>query len=430
MKRTALSAVLLSVVLPLCAAEPGFTNVIARQRWPWSPKVDIDFTVTGSNTCVKFIAQYDGVEPFTLAEKDLEGDFGFELKPGLHHVAWDPVRAGLGSTLLKNFRVTVAVDTIDRTYLILDLTDGSYTYAATVPEGGWIAADPANVRSKMVFRRIPAGTFTMGYPEDMITGTDCFKGLTDSWDTSNMRGRKMTISTDYYMAVYKTTTAQHFCATNAADGRVVDVSSKDITFQNCSYDNLRGRTNDTPRINWPTTMYDVSDGSVLAAYRRLTANTLPVSWTIDLPTSAQWERAAKADTPTNQYWSVGGKAEDSYETLTNYIEKIAVWQFSGTVTGSLNRQRVGQLLPNGWGMYDFAGVAFEWALDWKSHPESQTDPVGPVSQSSGVRTRRGAYISTSKEKIHWFTPVWIGQYEQGTDKPGYRLCIHLKQIRK
>lgn len=429
MKRTVLSAVLISFALPLCAAEPVFTNVVARQRWPWSPVIDIDFTLTGTNAFAKFTAQCDGLEPFELSEKDLSGDFCHELKPGLHHVAWDPVRAGYDAASLKNFRVTVSAATVDRTYLILDLTDGSYTYAATAPEGGWIADDAAKGRSKMVFRRIPAGTFTMGYPADMRTGTVCFQDLTDSWDKDNMKGRKMTISSDYYMAVYKTTTAQHLCATNAADGRVVDVSGKDITFQNCSYNKLRGTVADDG-INWPSTMYAVADTSVIAAYRRLTANTLPREWTIDLPTSAQWERAAKADTPTNQYWSVGGKAEDSYETLTNYVAKIAVWKFGGVVTGTTERQRVGLLLPNGWGLYDFAGVAFEWALDWKSHPESQTDPVGADSHSSNMRTRRGAYYDTGLDRIHWFTPIWIGQYGQSSTNPGYRLCIHLKRIRK
>ena len=428
MKRIILSAAILSIAIPLFAAEPVFENVIVRQRWPWSPVVDIDFTLTGTNAFAKFTAQCDGMEPFELAEKDLSGDFCHELKPGLHHVAWDPVRAGYDAALLKNFRVTVSTSTVDRTYLILDLTDGSYTYAATAPEGGWIADDAAKGRSKMVFRRIPAGTFTMGYPDDMLTGTECFRNLTNSGDRNNMKGREMTISSDYYMAVYKTTTAQHLCATNAADGRVVDVSGKDITFQNCTYNALRGSV--AGGIDWPSTMYAVADTSVIAAYRRLTANTLPEEWTIDLPTSAQWERAAKADTPTNQYWSVGGKATDSFATLTNYIEKIAVWQYNGVVTGDTNRKRVGHLLPNGWGMYDFAGLAFEWALDWKSHPDSQTDPVGAYSQSDNVRTRRGAYISTSADKIHWFTTVWIGQYNPTQTTPGYRLCIHLKRIRK
>ena len=425
MKRTVLSAVLISFALPLCAVEPGFTNVIARQRWPWSPKVDIDFTVTGTNTCAKFIAQYDGVEPFTLAEKDLEGDFGFELKPGLHHVAWDPVRAGLGATVLKNFRVTVAVDTTDRTYLILDLTDGSYTYAATVPEGGWIAADPANARSKMVFRRIPAGTFYMGLPADMMsTDTVCCRYLTNNSDRNIVKGRSMTISTDYYMAVFKTTTAQHICVTNSAAGNVVDVSSRDITFQNCSYSALRGSVNQF--INWPTTRFAVTDTSVIAAYRKVAQ--LPRSWRIDLPTSAQWERAAKADTPTNQYWSVGGRAEDSYETLTNHIEKIVVWQYSSTVTGSTQRKRVGNLQPNGWGLYDFVGVSFEWALDWRGYTSTQTDPVGPVSNSDNVRSRRGAYPSVDANKFHWFTTAWVGQYTPDNSTPGYRLCIHLKEF--
>ena len=109
-KITVLSVALLAVGLAAFAeTETSATieNVVVRQRWPWKGVVDIDFTVRGKATGVKFVATYDGVEPFTLAEKDLSGEFAEILEPGVHSVTWNPEKAGLDKTELKNFSVLV-----------------------------------------------------------------------------------------------------------------------------------------------------------------------------------------------------------------------------------------------------------------------------------------------------------------------------------
>ena len=127
-----------AAVILACAAfadAATITNVIVRQRWPWSGVVDIDFTVKGASTGVKFLARCEGMEEFKLAEKDLIGDFDAVFEPGEHTIAWDPTRAGFGNQELKGFSVTVLPE--DRTYLILNLYDGSYRYAATPPAGGF-----------------------------------------------------------------------------------------------------------------------------------------------------------------------------------------------------------------------------------------------------------------------------------------------------
>ena len=120
-------------------AEATIENVVVRQLWPWSGDVDIAFTVTGTtNTAVKFTAQYDGVEPYVIPEGELSGDF-FDAAPGLRHVRWSPKRAGLDAKTLFNLKITAEPDDTDRTYLILNLYDGSYRYATSEPEGGWLA---------------------------------------------------------------------------------------------------------------------------------------------------------------------------------------------------------------------------------------------------------------------------------------------------
>ena len=213
MKKTLVLAVL-SMVSAVMAETASIENVIVRQRWPWSKVVDIDFTVKGGSTGVKFVAKYDGAEQFVLAEKDLTGDFCDVLEPGLHHVTWDPAKAGLDETELKNF--TVSVEPEDKTYLILNLHDGSYRYAAAEPQGGWLA-DPANYQTNIVFRRVPKGTKKLGLSADLYEKL----GNTLVMEQEH----EVTLTSDYYISVFMTTVAQQKYIIGKGDGKVENVSN-------------------------------------------------------------------------------------------------------------------------------------------------------------------------------------------------------------
>ena len=143
------NAVLAVSILATVVAQAAIENVTVRQLWPWSGDVDIAFTVTGSeNTAVKFTAQYDGVEPFVIPEGQLSGDF-FDVAPGRRHARWRVDRAGLAGKTLFNLQITAEPDATDHTYLILNLVDGSYTYTAAEPEGGWFNASADYYKTKM-----------------------------------------------------------------------------------------------------------------------------------------------------------------------------------------------------------------------------------------------------------------------------------------
>lgn len=399
-------------------AEAGIVNTVVRQRWPWSPKVDVEFTVTGETTDVALTATYDGaIEPLTLQEKDIEGQDLYDLEPGVHHIVWDPVSAGFGETELKNFSITVTPTSVDRTYLILDLKTGAYEYAASEPDGGWKSASSDYYRLKMVLRRIPKGTFWMGYPADMLTRIGSNNPDQQKW-------HQATLSSDYYISVYPVTVDQQLCATGTVAG--IDVQlSKAESFCNCNYDTLRGTV--AAGINWPSTGYRVAEDSVINAYRTLTKNAFPKEWVIDLPTAAQWERAGKATTPTNQYWVVGGTVDSTDVELTNFVNQVAVWSPNKSAPSST---KVGQLTPNGWGLYDIEGLCFEWNLDWMVSGVqylSGVDPVGPTSASNNCRIRRSSYASG--KNLFWCTAAYINNYGQDNTNPGYRLCITLKPIK-
>ena len=408
-----------AAVILACAAfadAATISDVTVRQLWPWSGDVDIGFTVSGANTAVKFTAQYDGMEPFELKEHDLTGDF-FNAAPGRRHVRWSPARAGLDADSLTNFRIiSVTPDATDHTYMILNLVDGSYSFAAAEPEGGWLA-NPEHYQTKMVFRRIPAGTASLGLA----------KALKDKLGTSaHTAAHTATISSDYYLAVFPATGAQNYYVTQRAAGNIKDVSSytAKIPDSGTAYSGLRGGVSDG--ISWPDTKYDVAAGSTVAAYRSLVAGTFSADWNIDLPTVVQWEYAARATTPpSTQLWSVGGTADDSFETYTNCLDQIATWIHNASDNPN---SLVGQNRPNGWGLYDMIGLCYEWNLDWYDNNTpnySGTDPVGPKSGS--LRSRHSCNITTTT--FSYFTTSVIGSNGESS-KHHYRLCIHLKSLFK
>lgn len=289
-------------------------NVVVRQRWPWKGVVDIDFTVRGKATGVKFVAKYDGVDSFTLAEKDLSSKFAEIFEPGVHSVTWDPVRAGLGEAELKNFSVSVEPE--DKTYLILSLNDGSYRYAAAEPEGGWLA-DPANYQTNIVFRRIPNGTKKLGLTDDLYEKVAGYFNYE--------KEHEVTLTSDYYISVFMITKGQQEYIIAKGNGQTKNEFSQPRVFGTRKYDELRGSTNEVAGINWPITKHAVAYGTVISNVREIVKNKFTSELIVDLPSSVQWEYAAKGTNSFDQLYSVGGNADTSYEEITNLIDRIAVW---------------------------------------------------------------------------------------------------------
>ena len=77
-----------------------------------------------------------------------------------------------------------------------------------------------------------------------------------------------------------------------------------------------------------------------------------------LPTSAQWEYAARAGTTTHFN---DGVTNDWQNTAA--IREIAWFYVSGALDNPSGVQAVGQLRPNAWGLYDMHGNVWEWCWD-------------------------------------------------------------------
>src|SRR5262249_20945284 len=128
-------------------------------------------------------------------------------------------------------------------------------------------------------------------------------------------------------------------------------------------------------VSW----FDATNYCSRLTQRELAAGRIPPGSQYRLPTEAEWECAARAGTTTR--FSYGD--DPGYANATNYM-----WQL---FNANLTVHRVGEKLPNPWGLYDVHGNVWEWCQDWYGALPGGvvTDPAGPASNPLGDKVIRG-----------------------------------------
>jgi formylglycine-generating enzyme required for sulfatase activity len=132
-------------------------------------------------------------------------------------------------------------------------------------------------------------------------------------------------------------------------------------------------------LEYPIIQVDYAD--IQRFFRRL--NALPGGGSFDLPTEAQWEYACRAGTTTA--YSFGD--DPGLGNGPGLLEKYAWTKRSGQA----HLQRVAQLLPNAWGLFDMHGLVYETMKDAPRRYTAAevTDPIGPLDE--GRIVARGGF---------------------------------------
>lgn len=332
---------LLTGLLAVCwqgALGAEVKNVTAVQRWPWNGKVDVRFEVVGElpENAMLSVRAEDGVSgnTYTASANALSGDTG--RAAGVHHVVWDLDAQGVN---LQSTNVVFTTSYNVALYCVVDLSNGesaaSYpvTYMDAPPSGGFNT--DAYKTTKLVLRRIPAGSFKMNGSYQVTLTKPFYAGLFE-------------VTQKQWSLVMGSNPSYH-----KGDKRPVEM---------VSYNAIRGSS---AGAKWPTNNA-VDASSFLGKLRARTG------LAFDLPTEAQWEYACRAGTTTT--YSYGNSANENY-----------MW-YNGNQT-----HEVGTKKANPWGLYDMHGNVWEKCLDWYGSLSAGTDPKGSSSGSGRVRRGGGWY---------------------------------------
>ena len=289
---------------------------------------------------------------------------------GTHTIKWCPFRSWLGESERDNLpvgkvRAVVTAWTMDNPpdYMVVDISDKAkpnswryYPDVGSVPGG--VLDNESYRRTALLMRKILAKdvTWMMG-------------AIGENGRQNNETTRAVTLTNDYYMAVFETTQEQWRQV--MGDWPVTESKNNtgSCTFTNALYRAMRPAQNisyNEIRTSGDYNTYNAGNDFPNAPHANSFLGKLRTRTGIDfdLPGEAQWEYACRAGMGEG-LWNDGsvivvdempGRHNGNGGALGNGIDYSCGPENGTAICGSY--------APNRWGLYDMHGNMGEWCLDW------------------------------------------------------------------
>ena len=455
-----------------CAANAATVErVIARQQWPWSTDVKVEYRLSGVTEATDLVVEaFNGGEALPSAKlaAAIRGATHGITKDGDGSFVIDPVKAFETAEMsLANFKVrltpqTSAANIGEVLYKIYDLKTGerqdvtramlldgdmgeiSQDYSALGESFGAAAGEFSTPledvlvwtgvtngvkyrTTHLVMRKIPADGASY------IMGTNAVQSL--GKDKISQVAHVVSFTNDYYMSVFELTEGQFLTLITNSSYSITST----MNYTNATDRYLRpyfGRiaVDVAPHVilsggaGWPRDGHSItSDKNVLKILRNLTNDS-----GFDLPTEAVWEFACRAGSTNDLYI---GK---NYSTAR--LNMLARWKNNKGNDANYNCTAaeggtaiVGSYAPNAWGLYDMYGNLSEYCLDRyieNLSAYSGDDPWGPTSSEATktyyFRIYRGGDYSVDQNYGHYSSYRNYGDVSNNR-KGGVRLCLTVYQ---
>lgn len=313
------------------ADDPTVTNVRARQLADKRVEVLYDLAggpAGGSTVSVGFSADSGATWTIAPGASTVSGHVGAGVRNGAsRRILWSAASTLPEGTFGSTYRARVTA------------------YDAAFPPELTVIL-PGNVPLTLV--RIPAGTFLMGSP------------ASERGRVSDETLHQVTLTHPYYLGKYEVTQAQW----QAVMGTAMPTScgsygvGPEYPVYCVSWNDITGANGFLARLN---------------AYLGTSL--------FRLPTEAEWERAARAETSTRFSYGDALGCGDACEACTVH-DQYMIW-----CGNQQNRaELVGSKASNPFGLHDVHGNLFEWVQDrYGAYPVGPaTDPTGPGSGPNRV----------------------------------------------
>ncbi|HOW51849.1 MAG TPA: formylglycine-generating enzyme family protein [bacterium] len=225
--------------------------------------------------------------------------------------------------------------------------------------------------SEMVL--IPAGTFEYGAPAGTPTGAAT---ATDGVLSSD--GFNTVQLSEYYIDKYEVTNAQYRVCQNA------DVCTEPYTISSSRYPNYYY---DPAYQNFPVLWVSWNQANTFCQWAGK-----------ELPTEAQWEKAARGESYRKYPWGDTAPQDNAENSIVNYS---ALFEDVTDVSSFENA-------VSSYGIYNMAGNAAEWTATWydidsyykkSADSEPAVDPTGPADGGTADKKviRGGSWVSLEPE---------------------------------